>query len=342
MGLPYAADPRLTAHLAEFLARHREAGAPTAVLFNGGVMKADALRERLLVVLRDVERAASCASSRGTDLDHAVARGAAYYGLVRRGRGIRIRGGTARAYYIGVETAMPAVPGMPPPLKALCVAPLGMEEGTELELPGQEFGLVVGEPAEFRFLGSSSREEDALGTVLERWGDEVEELAPLVTTLAVAGPRRHARAGAAARPSHRDRHARALVRRPRRRAALEARVRRPASADARERRGARSSRDRRHRHPRATSSASTSARPTRRSPCIDTRARRRAIETLAMPQLVSAGRVAERPTLPSALYLAGEHDVPAGRARAAVGARTGARSSASWRACRARACRAGS
>ena len=91
----------------------------------------------------------------GGDLDRAVARGAAYYGMVRRGKGVRIRGGTARAYYVGVETSLPAVPGAPPPLKALCVAPFGMEEGTEADVPGQEFGLVVGAPAEFRFLGST-------------------------------------------------------------------------------------------------------------------------------------------------------------------------------------------
>ena len=182
MGLPYAADPRLTAHLAEFLARHRDAGTPTAVLFNGGVMNADALRTRLLGVLREW-CGPELRELRGINLDQAVARGAAYHGLARRGRGIRIRGGAARAYYIGVETAMPAVPGMPPPLKAVCLVPQGTEEGTELELPGQEFGLVVGEAAEFRMLGSSSREEDRLGTVLDFWGDEVEELAPLVTTL---------------------------------------------------------------------------------------------------------------------------------------------------------------
>ena len=73
----------------------------------------------------------------GADPDLAVARGAATYGLARRGRGVRIRGGTARAYYVGVETAMPAVPGMAPPVKALCVAPFGMEEGSEVELPGR-------------------------------------------------------------------------------------------------------------------------------------------------------------------------------------------------------------
>ena len=116
---------------------------PTAVLFNGGVMKADKLRARVVELLR-----AWCGREvrvlAGADLDLAVARGAAYYGYVRRGRGVRIRGGTARAYYIAIESAMPAVPGLEPPVQALCVAPFGMEEGTEAELPAQEFGLVVG------------------------------------------------------------------------------------------------------------------------------------------------------------------------------------------------------
>jgi molecular chaperone DnaK (HSP70) len=181
VGLPYAADPRLTAHLAEFLARHADAGRPTAVLFNGGVMGADVLRARLLEVLR-----AWCGEDlrelRGIHLDQAVARGAAYHGLARRGRGVRIRGGAARAYYIGVETAMPAVPGMPPPLKAVCLVPRGMEEGSEVDVPGQELGLVVGEEAVFRLLGSSSG-GDPVGAVREEWGDEIEELAPLVTAL---------------------------------------------------------------------------------------------------------------------------------------------------------------
>jgi molecular chaperone DnaK (HSP70) len=182
MGLPYAADPRVTAWLAEFLARHRDAGRPTAVLFNGGVMKAAAVRRRVLEVVRGW-LGAEVRELAAPDLDQAVARGAAYYGLARRGRGVRIRGGAARAYYIGVETAMPAVPGVPPPLKAVCVVPRGMEEGSEAELAGHEFGLVVGEPAEFRVLGSTTREGDALGTVLEEWGDELVELAPLTTTL---------------------------------------------------------------------------------------------------------------------------------------------------------------
>ena len=182
MGLPYAADPRLTAHLAEFLARHREAGRPSAILFNGGVFNAVAMRARVLAVVREW-LGTDVRELTGSHLDQAVARGAAYHGLARRGRGVRIRGGAARAYYLGVELAMPAVPGLPPPMKAVCVVPRGMEEGTEADLPGQEFGLCVGEPAEFRMLGSSTREGDALGTELERWNGELEELAPLVTTL---------------------------------------------------------------------------------------------------------------------------------------------------------------
>ena len=79
---------------------------------------------------------------------------------------------------------MPAVPGYKPPLKALCVAPFGMEEGTETDVPGQEFGLVVGAPAEFRFLSSTVRRGDTAGTIVEEWEDEIEELGPLETTLA--------------------------------------------------------------------------------------------------------------------------------------------------------------
>ncbi|WP_020468976.1 Hsp70 family protein [Zavarzinella formosa] len=201
LGLPYVADAAVTKHLAHFLTRQSEfllnrenkgkkkkapSGLPTAILFNGGVFKSPVLRERLTTVLNQWAKDAKAESVRtlqGTDLDLSVARGAAYYGLVRRGKGVRIRGGTARAYYIGIETAMPAVPGMPRPMKALCVAPFGMEEGTESDLPGQEFGLVTGEPVEFRFLGSSVRRQDTTGVMVEEWQPEIEELSPVTATL---------------------------------------------------------------------------------------------------------------------------------------------------------------
>jgi hypothetical protein len=161
---------------------------PTAILFNGGVFKAAALKDRILEVLNDWLAADGGQPARelaGAELDLAVARGAAYFGWARHGHGLRIRGGTARAYYVGVETAMPAVPGMEPPVKALCVAPFGMEEGTQADVPPQEFGLVVGEPTRFRFFSSSVRRDDRVGVMVDDVvdNDEFEEIAPIETTL---------------------------------------------------------------------------------------------------------------------------------------------------------------
>jgi hypothetical protein len=207
LGLPYAADPAITKHLARFLSeqvrnspeaagiRRGPSGlaCPTHILFNGGVMKAAVLRDRVVEVLNSWLRQEGFDALgaeqvlEAPDLEHAVARGAAYYGKARRGRGVRIRSGASRTYYIGIESAMPAVPGMEAPLKALCVVPFGMEEGTEAAITGREFGLVVGEPAEFRFLSSSVRKQDHVGSLLEDWGSDIEELSPLEVTLKLDG-----------------------------------------------------------------------------------------------------------------------------------------------------------
>ena len=179
----------MTRHLGTFLAKPREGELlhPTAVLFNGGVMAAAALRRRVTEVLAAWAQAAGRPAPRvleGTDLAHAVARGGAYFGLARRGRGVRIRGGTARSYYVGVASAMPAVPGHAPPVKALCVVPFGVEEGTQVDVPGADFGLLVGGTATFRFFASSTREEDPVGLVLDEWETaELDELTPLRVSL---------------------------------------------------------------------------------------------------------------------------------------------------------------
>ncbi|MBK8258286.1 MAG: Hsp70 family protein [Polyangiaceae bacterium] len=214
IGLPYASDPAVTKHLAHFLTRqadalskiegfghHKHGDArdrakllhPTAVLFNGGVMKSNVLRERLLSTLNawlSEDGAPPVRELSSADLDLAVARGAAIYGRVRRGRGLRIRGGTARSYYVGIEGAVPAVPGVEPPIVAFCVAPFGMEEGTHAALPPHELGVVVGEPVRFRFFGSSVRRDDKAGAELERWKEgELDELAPIEVTLPAEGRR---------------------------------------------------------------------------------------------------------------------------------------------------------
>jgi hypothetical protein len=105
------------------------------------------------------------------DLDHAVARGAAYYGWAKQHGGVRIRGGTARSYYVGIESSGLAIPGAPRPLRALCVVPFGMEEGTSVDVPSGEFGLVVGEPATFRFFSSAVRKTDKSGELLPAWDE---------------------------------------------------------------------------------------------------------------------------------------------------------------------------
>ena len=208
LGLPYAQDAGVTRHLAALLGRQAGATAelegfagavdtaasflhPTAVLFNGGVFKSDLLSERTLATLNGwlaAENADPARMLTGADMDLAVARGAAYYGYVRRGQGVRIRGGTASAYYVAVESSMPAIPGMEPPVQALCIAPFGMEEGIEADLLTQEFGLVVGEPVHLRFLGSSVRRQDQLGTLLDFWQpDELQELGEIQVTLPAEG-----------------------------------------------------------------------------------------------------------------------------------------------------------
>ncbi|MDP9035313.1 MAG: Hsp70 family protein [Myxococcota bacterium] len=217
LGLPYASDAAVTRHLAAFLSR--QAGAldrveavaalappsgpsegraarllhPTALLFNGGVMKGGPLRRRLVETLDAWLEADGAGRARvlaGADLDLAVARGACTYARVRRGKGLRIRGGTARAYYVGIESSVPAVPGVPPPVSAMCVAPFGMEEGTESVIPPHELGLVVGEPCTFRFFGSSVRRDDAPGLLLEDPAAQgLEELAPIEVTLPAEGRR---------------------------------------------------------------------------------------------------------------------------------------------------------
>lgn len=220
-GLPYAQDPAVSRHLAAFLSRQVDAAndllgltsseltgdpddplaatfdgtdentgrfiKPTAILFNGGVLKAPALAERTLSIINQWLTDAKAEPARllaESDLDLGVASGASYYGYVKQGHGVRIRGGLASTYYVGIESAMPAIPGLEPPLEALCIAPFGMEEGTETDAGSAEFGLVVGEPVHFRFFGSNVRRHDEAGTQLDHWQEgELEELPELQAIL---------------------------------------------------------------------------------------------------------------------------------------------------------------
>ncbi|MCA9211576.1 MAG: Hsp70 family protein [Planctomycetales bacterium] len=178
IGLPYETDTAVTKHVASFLSDHcvdddGNVAQPTHVLFNGGVFRSATLRGRMVNVLDGwfsdpIEQLAADDQS----LDQSVARGAAFYAWSKRNGGVRIRGGTARSYYVGIETAGLAIPGAPRPLRALCVVPFGMEEGTEIDVPSAEIGLVLGEPVHFRFFSSSNRHADQPGDTLDSWTEE--------------------------------------------------------------------------------------------------------------------------------------------------------------------------
>ena len=193
IGLPYAADPAITRHLARFL------GQQAGSLHTGGVDRSS--RRRSSSTAASSRRPSSGSGSIEVLSTWAGDAVPALEGgrprPRRRPRGGLLRPGAARqgGPHPGRRAAVvlrrhrdrprPAVPGVPPPIKALCVVPMGMEEGTETDVPGPEFGLVVGEPAEFRFLGSTTRRDDPVGTVLDRWSpDELQELAPMETALA--------------------------------------------------------------------------------------------------------------------------------------------------------------
>ena len=194
-GLPFATDPVISKHLARFLCRSRanlssnqsltalvetqlgstEFVMPTAVLFNGGVFNSGPIRSRVLELLASWNEGKPVRELRGTDLDLAVAKGASFYGRTRvTQKGIRIKAGAARSYYIGLESSMPAVPGFNPPIKALCVVPQGMQEGSELLIEGRDFGLLTGQPAEFRFYSSEIRSGDQPGQILPNAERELE------------------------------------------------------------------------------------------------------------------------------------------------------------------------
>ncbi len=196
IGLPFESDTAITKHVSAFLGDHLRGPeqAPlrlTHLLFNGGVFNSDSFRNRMLQTLASWSEDGAPPVVLGgvEDLDQAVACGAAYYAWSKHQGGIRIRGGTARSYYVGIESSGPAIPGMARPLQALCVVPQGMEEGTRTDVKSREVGLKVGQRGRFRFFSSTVRKQDQPGTYLKGWDDnELEETSPLEVELsATAG-----------------------------------------------------------------------------------------------------------------------------------------------------------
>ncbi len=180
-GLPYAADPAITRHAAAFLRSHQTR--PTRVMWNGGVLKSPAIRARVLEVLGSWLGAEPRVLENDAP-DLAVARGAAYYGLARLGRGLRIAGGAARAYYVAVDTAQVA-PGQ---MTVLCLTPRGFEEGAEVTLTEHALELLTNRPVRFRLFSSSHAERaaDRAGQLLTLPAGALAEMPPIYTVLRFA------------------------------------------------------------------------------------------------------------------------------------------------------------
>jgi molecular chaperone DnaK (HSP70) len=203
-GLPYASDPAITRHLTAFLQRH-DAQRVDAVLFNGGAMTPASLRQRVLEQIGQWQGATPADAPRELESqmpEMAVAQGAAYYGLVRRGLATRIKGGTARAFYIGVDASgmrrrvptTESVSVQEPARFAVCLAPPGLEDGARVQLE-RDFKLVTNRPVSFRLYSSSTR-DDRPGALVPIGdgradttddGSDLLELPPIVTVLRARG-----------------------------------------------------------------------------------------------------------------------------------------------------------
>ncbi len=189
-GLPYAADAAITRYLASFLTAHRRTSAackkapsekdsarPDFVLFNGGLFNSPVLRTRVLEVLQswfDRRGKRKLKVLENERLDLAVSQGAAYYGMVRRGHGVRIAANLARTYYIGLEAETAS---------AVCLVPADAQPGEEIDLADRQFELLISEPIEFPLFVSSTRLNDRPGEIVEFDRDQMTPLPPIRTVL---------------------------------------------------------------------------------------------------------------------------------------------------------------
>ncbi len=195
-GLPFVADPAIPKHLAAFLRRHKAEAVgqggltpddrparPDAILFNGGALTPNIIRERVVAVMTSWFEGEEGPAYRprvlsNASLDLAVAHGAAYYGVVRRGGGIRIGGGTARSQYVGLDTASSSRPW-------LCVVPRDAQEGDEFAIEQHDFDLLTDQPVSFPLASSSIRPNDKPGDLVNSDPDTILDLPPLQTHIRV-------------------------------------------------------------------------------------------------------------------------------------------------------------
>ncbi len=205
-GLPFANDPAITKHLAAFLWDHRRDGRadeelqamsdvelakPDWILFNGGVLESSQIKQRIVdAIAKWFAGSASIAADwqvgvlEGDRLDVAVSRGAAYFGQVRRGDGVRIEAKLARSYYVTVSQSPP---------RAVCVIPGSASPGDKFRLDAMPFELTVGQPVQFPISYSSTRLADRASECYDLDQQNFSDLPPIRTVLEFPGKRRQER-----------------------------------------------------------------------------------------------------------------------------------------------------
>lgn len=185
-GLPYVADAAITKHVAAFIARHQNVAKeavgeglihglalPDAVLLNGGVFRGEPLATRMIDVLRTFRKGAPLQVLENTEPELAVARGAVFYGLARRGVGMKIGGGSARSYFLmlGAQKGQESKGE-----RAVCLLPRGAEEGEEVRLSARSFALKLGQPVRFHLASSVGQAAYVRAGDLVELVDEVPKL----------------------------------------------------------------------------------------------------------------------------------------------------------------------
>jgi molecular chaperone DnaK (HSP70) len=182
-GLNYESDPAITKHLAEFVSNFASNSFPSYILFNGGVMKSKELRNHITQTVSSWNDSNEIKELENNNSDISVALGACYYSFIKLSGGIRIKSGLNKTYYIEVSSSMPAIPGIPAPTKALCVAPFGMEEGSLIKIEGKKYMLTLGEDVSFNLFESSMGKDDKAGETIEDFSNNLEKLTEIETFL---------------------------------------------------------------------------------------------------------------------------------------------------------------
>ncbi|MBI5591915.1 MAG: hsp70 family protein [Deltaproteobacteria bacterium] len=192
-GLPYEQEPAITRHLGWFLDQHQTEvsqfpgktfRAPDCILFNGGALKPPVIQERIRQAIRRWYHQDDATLPRvldNPDPDLAVALGAAYYGLVKMGRGVRVGSGSARSYYIGVSTGSAETDGASS-RQAICLVERGLDEGSRIQLEDRDFQVLTNQPVSFDLYSSSFRSGDRSGHLVAV-DDSLTRLPPTQTII---------------------------------------------------------------------------------------------------------------------------------------------------------------